>query len=177
MSDQAPGLPAPETPAPLPTLPPLRAGVDAALCVEVTTKAGVVLHILPATATPAEILAGRVSPYFLHAQRVRDSWARVELNRGTAQGEDFALLVRLALFASYECTLAEMDGMLSSEDTDAVVRICAAAVGRGASPASRERRRALALYVAGLGDASLTPADVALFADWAANNRQAPVGW
>jgi hypothetical protein len=157
-------------------IPQLRPGIDPAACATVTLASGGTLLILPATATPAEVLAGRASSYAVKAQAVRDNWAASELKRADLDGAGLGDLAAMAVAMSYDLAPQDVAGLLG-DDPAGVVAVCLAAIGRTTTPASRLRSRALALAIAGLGTVPLTPADTAALADWAANHRSAPTGW
>ena len=163
---------------PAPILDPatrLRPGVDP-VGETVTTAAGVVLRIRPASVSPQDVLRGRVPAYAAQAQHARDTWAAAELGRGQVDGEALVTLAHLAILDAYEVTMPELVAWLPETDSAATVQVCLVAIGRRTANA-KARARAIALVLAGLGDCPLSAAETAQLADWSANHRSAPLGW
>ena len=158
----------------------LRAGIDTRLGVEVTTKLGAVLCIMPVMVTANDILAGKILPWHIDTIELRDGWALADLLK-TEPTFDAAIIGRVclaAVLASYDMAEDELAEWFAPEDGEAVLRVCSAACGRsnGNRALAHMRRKALNAALLGLGDASLTAIELAFASDWSVNTQQAPKG-
>lgn len=158
----------------------LRPGIDIRFAVEVTTKLGAQLHILPVMVTPNDILAGKLPAWHVDAVQLRDAWAQADLFKVEP---DFPpeLIGRVclgAVQASYDISEDELSEWFAADDGEAVLRVCSAACGRsnGNRPLALMRKRALDAAMLGLGDARLTAIELAFVSDWAVNSNAAPRG-
>lgn len=159
-----------------------RAGLDMRHAVTVTTKAGASLDILPVTVKPNDILAGRLPAWHVDVIELRDAWAHADLFK-TEPDFPPLLIGRVcagAVMSSYDISDEELagSGWFGDDEGEAVLKICAAACGRsnGNRPLALMRKRALNAALLGLGDANLTPIELAFASDWAANTNAAPKG-
>lgn len=159
----------------------LRAGIDQRLGVMVATSLGAELCILPVMVTPNEILAGTILPWQIDAVELRDGWAQADLLK-VEPSFDPSIIGRVcvgAALASYDIGEDELSQWFDqAKDGEAVLRVCSAACGRsnGNRALSFMRRKALNAALLGLGQARLTPIELAFVSDWSVNTQTAPRG-
>jgi hypothetical protein len=158
----------------------LRGGIDQRFAVQVTTKLGAVLSILPIMVTPRDILAGRVPRWHIDAIILRDAWAHADLfkTEPTFPPVIIGTVCMGAVQTSYDITDNETREWFNDDDGEAVLRVCSAACGRsnGDRALAQMRKRAFNASLIGLGDSPLTPIELAFASDWSVNSQAAPKG-
>jgi hypothetical protein len=158
----------------------LRAGIDMRLGVTVLTKLGAELCIMPVLVMPNDILAGKLPAWHVDAIQLRDAWAQADLFKvePTFPPELIGRVCLGAVLASYDIAEDDLPQWFADDDGESVLRVCSAACGRsnGNRPLALMRKRALDAALVGLGDARLTPIELAFVSDWAVNSNTAPRG-
>lgn len=139
---------------------------------------GPVLHVEPARMTALDILNGRGTAYARAAWTLRDQWVRAGLAGGDGK-PDWGLLAQVVFLAvrwAYpDATDADVEAWVGwDRDPAPALDIARVACGLTPTPAARFRSRAIALALAGLGDAPLSAQEAAPLDDWTRNAGLAP---
>lgn len=153
-----------------------RAGVNRDHAAEVMLPDGRVILVLPATATPAEILAGRQSDYSYMASVFRAMELRKELNAG--DGASHAATLALAVEAVTTSTHAHPTEAfdLIAAHPEIAHAIAMVAAGQSILSDAGQRQRAIAAASLGLADCPLTARELGEAASFADNRgRSVPL--